>query len=66
MCCAMLCCAGGALLTIRGALCSCLPADVLGCIMLSCCAVLCRGRPADVYALGGCLYAFVLGRIPFK
>ncbi|PRW33969.1 calcium calmodulin dependent kinase kinase 1 [Chlorella sorokiniana] len=25
-----------------------------------------RGRPADVYALGGCLYSFVLGRIPFK
>lgn len=27
---------------------------------------LCRGRPADVYALGGCLYSFVFGRIPFK
>ncbi|KAI3434951.1 hypothetical protein D9Q98_003005 [Chlorella vulgaris] len=25
-----------------------------------------RGRPADVYALGGCLYSFVFGRIPFK
>lgn len=29
-------------------------------------AQLCRGRPADVYALGGCLYSFVFGRIPFK
>ncbi|KAL4435655.1 hypothetical protein ABPG77_002618 [Micractinium sp. CCAP 211/92] len=25
-----------------------------------------RGRPADVYALGCCLYAFVFGHIPFR
>lgn len=25
----------------------------------------CRGRPTDVYAMGACLYTFVLGRIPF-
>ena len=24
-----------------------------------------RGRPADAYALGACLYTFVYGRIPF-
>ncbi len=25
-----------------------------------------RGRPADVYALGACLFSFVFGRIPFR
>lgn len=25
-----------------------------------------RGRPADIYALGACLYTFVFGRIPFN
>ncbi len=25
-----------------------------------------RGRPADIYALGACLYTFIFGRIPFN
>jgi [calcium/calmodulin-dependent protein kinase] kinase len=25
-----------------------------------------RGRPADVYALGACLFSFVFGCIPFR